>query len=87
MHKITDTYKPIYGIDRHTVQRLVFSNKDRRSGKDRSGRPRALSPEEVDKLVAKGIEGWATRTFTWKELAQACNLQVSVNFYIDNLLG
>ncbi len=41
-----------FKISRPTVRRILFQGDDRRTGKNRSGRPKLLKPEDVDRLVA-----------------------------------
>lgn len=71
-----------FRIDRSTVRRILFQGDDRRTGKNRSGRPKLLKPEDVDRLVAAATQnGWKGRTLPWDELAKQCNLQVRTLTY------
>lgn len=66
-----------YNVPQRSVSRLVQSDSERRDGKNRSGRPKSLTPEQVDQLVTKATTGWNGRVLAWKELAHACGLSVS----------
>ena len=71
------------GMAWSTVRDLLKSTGNRRDGKDRSGAPRKLTTDEVDRLVKMVTQhGWKDCIYTWEGLAKDSSLNVSVSNYI-----
>jgi transposase len=68
-------------IDRHTVQRILFKdNNKRRSGKNRTGRPKKLSQEytlEIIRILLQ--EGYNGQKEQYKVIIRRFNLELSID--------
>lgn len=69
------------GIPRSTIQGLLESEKARRDGRDRPGRPCRLTSQQVDQLIELVTShGWQGRTYTWEGLAKESGFNVRIIF-------